>query len=220
MATESSATTSALLWAGAAGAALFVVVALIEGALRPGHDPASMPVSALSLGDRGWVQIASFVLTGVCMLACATGVGMALPAEMPGRWWSVALFAVFGAGMIASGVFVMDPPPGVIGNGADSAADVVGVRTWHGAAHDVAGFVVFLSLAAGLLTLGASIAGAGWGDRIGLVSLATGAAVLVLFAAFVATSVAAPHVAGLVQRILIVVGWSGLAWTAAALARA
>lgn len=220
MAIDTSATTAALLWAGAAGAALFVVVALIEGTLRPGYDPASMPVSALSLGDRGWVQIASFVLTGVCMLACATGVGMALPAEVTGRWWSAALLALFGIGLIASGVFVMDPPPRVVGDGADSAADAVGTRTWHGAAHDVAGFVVFLSLSAGLLTLGASLAGAGRDDRIGVVSLVTGAAVLVLFGGFVVTSVAAPHVAGLVQRIGIVVGWSGLAWTAAALARA
>ncbi len=220
MAPATPATTTALLWAGVVAAALFVVVGAVEGALRPGYRATSMPVSALSLGSRGWVQVASFVITGLGMLACTIGVARVLPGGVPGRGWAVGLLAAFSLGLVASGAFVMDPPPGAAGTITADAAEGAAVRTWHGVAHDVAGFVVFLSLAAAMLILGAGLVRTGWGRQIGLLSLATGAAVLVLFVAFVATSVVAPQVAGLVQRVLILVGWSGLAWTAVLLARA
>lgn len=226
VAPEHSATTTALLWAGVVAAALFVVVGAVEGALRPGYRAASMPLSALSLGSRAWVQIASFVITGAGMLACAIGVAGVLPGDVAGRRWAVALLAAFGVGLVASGVFVMDPPleggltgVGPAGDVADGAADQLASRTWHGVVHDVAGFVVFLSLSAAMLTLGGGLLGTAWGRWIGVVSLVTGAAVLALFVAYVVTSVAAPHIAGVAQRVLVVVGWSGLAWTAALLAR-
>ncbi|HEX6236677.1 MAG TPA: DUF998 domain-containing protein [Acidimicrobiales bacterium] len=55
--------TQLLVWGGAAGAVGFVMVFLVDGATRPGYSPARHPVSALSLGSRGWVQVTSFVVT-------------------------------------------------------------------------------------------------------------------------------------------------------------
>jgi len=61
-------------WAGIIGPALFVAVFIMEGWLRPGYDPLSMAVSELSLGERGWIQVASFLVTGALFLVFARGV--------------------------------------------------------------------------------------------------------------------------------------------------
>jgi hypothetical protein len=41
-----------------------VAVFTIEGWLRPGYDPLSTYVSALSLGLHGWIQIVNFIVLG------------------------------------------------------------------------------------------------------------------------------------------------------------
>jgi hypothetical protein len=63
-------------WAGLIGTTTFVAVFLGEGSLRPGYDPLSSYVSALSLGPRGFVQVANFIFFGTCLL-CFTGGGAA-----------------------------------------------------------------------------------------------------------------------------------------------
>jgi hypothetical protein len=46
---------------------------LLQALTRDGFDPTRHPLSLLSLGELGWVQIANFVVTGVLYLACAVG---------------------------------------------------------------------------------------------------------------------------------------------------
>ena len=53
--------TKYLLGCGIVGSTMFVFVFLLDGATRIGYDPLYHPVSALSLGDRGWLQIANFI---------------------------------------------------------------------------------------------------------------------------------------------------------------
>jgi hypothetical protein len=186
--------TSALLACGAVGAPLFVVVLLVEGALRPGYDPLYQPGSALSLGDRGWIQIASFLITGLLMVVFAIGVRAVL-----GTMAGIAL-GVFGLSLIVSGVFPMDAmrgyPPGTpLGQPAELSL--------RHQVHDAAGLVVFLALAAACMVVARRLTGASRAY-----SLASGVAVLVLFVWFGASwSEDAAH-SGVVQRILIVVGWT------------
>lgn len=66
--------TDTLLIVGVVTAMVFVAVLLIEGTLRPGYDPTYHTGSELSLGDRGWIQIANFLQMGLGMLAFAVGV--------------------------------------------------------------------------------------------------------------------------------------------------
>ena len=61
-------------WAGIVGPVLFVLTFALEGWLRPGYEPLSMYVSALSLGPRGWIQIVNFVVFGVLLLVFTYGV--------------------------------------------------------------------------------------------------------------------------------------------------
>jgi Protein of unknown function (DUF998) len=66
--------TPTLLCRGVVGAALLVVVLLAEGALRAGYDPTYHAGSAVSRGDRGWIQVANFVATGVLVTGLAVGI--------------------------------------------------------------------------------------------------------------------------------------------------
>ena len=125
--------TGALLTCGLVAGPLFTTVALAQVLTRDGFDLATHPLSLLSLGDLGWVQISSFVATGVLSVAFAAGMRRALPSGRSGAWAS-RLYAGFGLGMVAGGVFVTDPalgfPPGV------PSAD--GPASWHSLVHDVA----------------------------------------------------------------------------------
>lgn len=66
--------TEGLLLAGVATAVVFLAILLVEGARRPGYDPVYHTGSELELGERGWLQRASFLLMGTGVLGFAVGV--------------------------------------------------------------------------------------------------------------------------------------------------
>lgn len=139
--------TGALLTCGLVAGPLFTTVALVQVLTRDGFDLATHPLSLLSLGDLGWVQISNFVATGVLSVAFAVGMRRALPSGRSGAW-AAGLYAGFGFGLVAGGIFVTDPslgfPPGV--PAADDAA------SWHSLVHDVAaGIALDLALVACLV---------------------------------------------------------------------
>ena len=115
-----------------AGATLFVVVFLLEGWLRPGYSPTSIFVSELSLGPRGWVQIASFVVTGALIIVLGHGLAVALgggAAAIAGP----LLLLLIGVALMASGPFITDP------------STMVDQHSVHGVIHGLFGAVVFLA---------------------------------------------------------------------------
>src|SRR5258706_2492366 len=136
-----------LLLAGVVGPVLFVVVALIEGATRPGYSAWRNYVSSLSLSDQGWEQIANFIVCGALVFAFALGLRRALGPGKGATAGSVIL-ALFGLGLVVAGVFVTDPnlgyPPG---------APMGGPQTWHGTIHGLSGLFDFTSLAVAAFVL-------------------------------------------------------------------
>jgi Protein of unknown function (DUF998) len=62
-----------LLACGVVAGLLFIATWLIQALTREGFDPIYHPLSLLSLGNLGWIQIANFVVTGALLVACATG---------------------------------------------------------------------------------------------------------------------------------------------------
>jgi hypothetical protein len=90
---------------------MFLVVILVQDALRPGYDGINRWGSELSNGNWGWVQIANFVVTGLLTIAFAVGVRKALR-DGPGSKAIPWLTGVLGSGLIVAGVFVTDPDPG------------------------------------------------------------------------------------------------------------
>ncbi len=117
--------------AGLVGPTLFVAVFTVEGWLRPGYAPTRMFVSALSLGPRGWIQIANFAVVGACFLLFARGLASQFPDGKASRFGPL-LLGIVGVGLLGSGPFVMDavnlPFPQM---------------SWHGRVHSLLGALVF-----------------------------------------------------------------------------
>ncbi|HET7076501.1 MAG TPA: DUF998 domain-containing protein [Chloroflexia bacterium] len=196
-----------LLYGGLLGPILFTLVYLIEGATRPGYDPWRMAVSALSLSDQGWMQIANFLVSGLLIVGFAAGLRRVW-AHGKGATWGPLLLAVVGVGLIIAGVFVTDPalgyPPG-------TPPGPAATTTLHGTIHFLGGAIsVFAGLPAACLVLARRFAGdpawRGWAAY----SLGTAVLTVGCFVAF-AVMAAGSGPAGLFERLSLSVG---LAWVA------
>jgi hypothetical protein len=129
-----------LLTAGIVAGPLFLAVWALQAFTRDGFDPGRHPISLLSLGQLGWIQIANFVVTGALLVGCAVGLRHVLHRGRGGTWgpW---LVGAFGAGMILAGVFVTDAGAG-FPPGAPAGAPKL---SWHGALHEVGYLVALVS---------------------------------------------------------------------------
>ena len=133
-----------LLWCGVVGPAFFVVSFLVQGALRPAYDPLRHPVSSLSLGGgAAWVQSATFLVTGLLVIAFAVGLGRA----GCGRWTPI-LIGLVGLGLLGAGVFTSDPI-----NGYPPGTPIPAPRTLPGILHDQFSTPVFTALPAACLVM-------------------------------------------------------------------
>ncbi len=197
--------TRALLYGGVVSGPLFAVVAAGQILTRDGFDLRRHPISLLSLGDLGWIQIANFIVTGVLVVGCAVGLRRALGGGRGGTW-GPRLVGLYGVGLIAGGAFLPDAalgfPPGTPDG---TAVDL----TWHGILHAVAPALAFLSLIAACLVFARRFAGnkqRAWA----LYSVATAVGALVLSAW--------PDMDGSSVRLTIAVV-IGFAWLAAVCGR-
>jgi hypothetical protein len=118
--------------AGMLAPAVFVSVFVIEGALRAGYDPVSMFISELSLGPRGGIQIASFLITGILFFIFARGLAAEFKTGKASRFGPL-LMTLIALGFFISGPAVMDPTTTL-------PADM----TVHGLVHSLTGALVFL----------------------------------------------------------------------------
>jgi len=100
--------TRSLLAGGVVAGPLFIVVGLLQAFTREGFDLRRHPLSLLSNGDLGWIQVATFVVTGLLFAGAAVGMRRVLHPGRGGTWGPLLVGAV-GVGMIAAGVFVADP---------------------------------------------------------------------------------------------------------------
>ena len=132
----------ALLACGAAAAPVFVVVVLAQGLSRAGFDFFKHPISLLSVGGPGWVQISNFIVTGLLFFAGAIGVRRRLGTGRAGTW-GPRLLGAFGVALVAGGVFVADPALGFPPGTPEGLPDEF---TWHGMLHAVAPVAGFLAL--------------------------------------------------------------------------
>lgn len=142
--------TRSLLVAGAAAGPLFVGLVLAQAVTRGGFDPTHHPISLLSLGEHGWVQVTNFVVTGLLMCAFAAGVRRVLVTGT-GRVWAPVLLALHGAGLVMGGVFLPDPGLGFPPGTPDAVPDELSL---HGILHAAAPMLAFTALVACCCVLG------------------------------------------------------------------
>jgi len=197
---------------GVTAGPLFVAVFTREGATRHGYDPMREPVSALALGDRGWIQRANFIGTGALMLAYSVGLRRAVP----GSRWGPRLVAAFAVGLIGAGVFVTDPVPDT---SADEPSPVE--HNVQGALHNVFSLVVFGALAGACSALARrfeTMGRPGWAAYSALTGLLVAGGVG-LFGRGFGGAKGLVDLAGLIQRGTIVIGWGWLTLAAVHLLR-
>ncbi|WP_043632799.1 DUF998 domain-containing protein [Nonomuraea candida] len=138
-----------LLLAGALAGPVFFASAITQMLTREGFDITRHPISQLSTGDLGWIQILTFVLAGTGALALAAGVRRALT-EGVGRRALPILVGLFGAGLVAAGIFTMDPEKGFP---AGTPEGPVAQMSWHGVAHSASAAVAFTALAVAAIVM-------------------------------------------------------------------
>jgi hypothetical protein len=141
---SASTLTRRLLQCGAVAGPLFLGLVLLQDYTRPGFDPRHDPLSLLSLGSGGWLQIGNFVLAGVLNLLFAVGLWRRLHPGRAGTWGPL-LLGGYGLGLVLVGVCVTDPV-----NGFPLGSIAATQPSWHGAVHALGGLVVFVMLASAL----------------------------------------------------------------------
>jgi hypothetical protein len=139
-----------LLACGALAAPLWTAVSLAQAATRPGYDLTRHPLSILSNGSLGWLQITNFLIAGVLTGLGGVGLRRALRGS-PGGRWAPRLVAASGVGLFAAGLLRMDPGDGFpVGTPAGPPATM----SWHSYGHMAAGTIAFTALIAGCYVLG------------------------------------------------------------------
>jgi hypothetical membrane protein len=138
-----------LLLCGVLAGPFYLAVALAQALTREGFDITRHAVSLLSLGALGWIQVANFVITGLLVLACAAGLRSVMRGGR-GRTWGPVLVGVYGAALVASGLFPADAgfgfPPG-------TPAGPPATMTTAGTLHFMVGGAGFMALIAACMVL-------------------------------------------------------------------
>jgi len=214
---EQPAVLKLLLACGAIGPLFFITVFLIEGATRGEYNPLLHPVSSLSIGEYGWMQSATFIITGFLVLAFAVGLWRTLrPAT--GTVWGPLLIGLAGIGLIGAGIFTSDPL-----NGYPPGTPLIPVdRSAHGRLHDLFGIPVFLGLPIACFVfsrLFARLGNRGWAAYSALSGFAMLLTFVIAGLGFRQRPGFADY-AGLFQRISIILGWTWITLLALHLLRA
>jgi hypothetical protein len=183
-----------LLWAGLVAALLFFVVTTAEIFLRPGFSILRHAISVLSLGERGWLMVATFIFSGLLVVAFAWGV-----LQADGPWFGALLFALFGVGLVLAGVF---PAPAGQGFPPGTPDDLMPVMDRGAVLHSVAFMVAFSSLIIASVFVGVHFWLAG-SVALGVVLIVAGVLMPVLIGLGMASIVAT----GVAFYVATMIGW-------------
>ncbi|MGW5775951.1 DUF998 domain-containing protein [Streptomyces sp. NPDC003863] len=140
---------------GVVAGPLFLAAGLAQGFARDGFDFTRNAISQLALGEAGWIQTASFVLTGALLIAGATALRRTLRGG-PGGTWGPALVGVFAVSFWIAGAFPADA-----GAGFPAGAPEETVMSGHGAVHMFGGMIGYLALCAAFAVLARPLASRG-----------------------------------------------------------
>jgi len=193
-----SVLTRRLLQAGAISGPLFIVVVLIQAALRPGFDLRVHLISLLSLGDFGFVQVANFALCGALCLLLALGIWRAL-GRGPGGTFGPIFTALHGVLLIVVAFYVTDPingfPPGAVAPTAPTLSGIV---------HAFGALWVFVTNALALAALSRHFIARKNGRWAAYCLASFVAMLLIFFGSFSSTN------AAVFVDLALAVGWLGL----------
>jgi hypothetical membrane protein len=187
--------TRTLLICGIIAGPLYAVTALAQALTRDGFDLSRHAWSLLANGDLGWIQIASFIITGLLTVAAAIGLRRASKST-----WAAVLIGAYGLGMAGAGIFRADPAQGFPAGTPETTT-----ISWHGMLHFMIGGVGFLCLIAACFVLARRFTGAG--ERgLARFSRITGVFFLAAFAG-IASGSQGPTTLAFIAAVLTVCAW-------------
>ena len=195
--------TRRLLTGGMLAGPIYILIGIAQILTRDGFDINRHPLSFMSLGDLGWVQILNFIVTGLLVIAGAIGLRRLAQADKRLRWGAL-LLGIYGLGVIGGGIFVTDPALGFPPGTPDTYPETM---SWHGLLHFLFGQIGFLALIIACFVYARHFAVnglPGWA----LFSVLTGA--LFLFAIFATVATAGGD--GAAWALLALYGAVALAW--------
>ena len=131
-----------LLTGGVLAGPIYILVGLAQILTREGFDITRHPLSMMSLGDLGWIQIANFIITGLLVIGGAIGLRRVAQADKRLRRGAL-LLGIYGLGVLGGGIFVTDPSLGFPPGTPDTYPETM---SWHGLLHFVFGQIGFLAL--------------------------------------------------------------------------
>jgi hypothetical protein len=134
--------TKLLLTAGVLAGPIYILVGLAQILTRAGFDITRHPLSFMSLGDLGWIQITNFIVTGLLVIAGAIGLRRLAQTDKRLRRGAL-LLGIYGLGVLGGGVFVTDPALGFPPGTPDTYPQTM---SWHGLLHFIFGQIGFLAL--------------------------------------------------------------------------
>lgn len=134
--------TKLLLTAGVLAGPIYIIVGIAQVLTRDGFDITRHPLSMMSLGNLGWIQIANFVITGLLVIGGAIGLRRVAQADKRLRRGAF-LIGIYGLGVLGGGIFVTDPALGFPPGTPDTYPETV---SWHGLLHFIFGQIGFLGL--------------------------------------------------------------------------
>ena len=201
-----TATTRGLLTCGVIAGPVFVAAAIAQILTRDGFDLRRHPLSLLSVGEHGWIQVTNFILAGILSILFSMGMARVLT-DGPGSRWGPRFCALFGIGLVIGGIFKADP---ALGFPVGAPEGYPSHLSSHAMVHAFAPPLAFLSLIGGLLVIARRFAAEGL-RRTAVVSRVAAAVCLVLSVPvgpgfsvrlFVAVAVAFACVAGYALYLL------------------
>jgi hypothetical membrane protein len=201
-----TATTRGLLTCGVIAGPLFLATAIAQILTRDGFDLRRHPLSLLSVGEHGWIQVTNFILAGILSILFSMGMARVLT-DGPGSRWGPRFCALFGIGLVIGGIFKADP---ALGFPVGAPEGYPSHLTSHAMVHAFAPPLAFLSLIGGLLVIARRFAAEGL-RRTAVLSRIAAAVCLVLsvpvgpgfsIRLFVAVAVAFACVAGYALYLL------------------
>lgn len=123
-----------------AGFVAFLALVLVMHVLQPELDPVTRFASEYAPGTAGWLMNVAFVALATALAALAVAFGWTLRPSLRSRAAGI-LLAISSVGFLASGVF-----------NSDLQTDTI--ATGQGMAHDLAGFIAFLTLFPAMVAIG------------------------------------------------------------------
>lgn len=110
---KSNFTNKWLILCGAIAGLFFTFSWIIQEAFRPQYNPMMIPISSLAIGPLGWIQSATFLITGALIILFAYGLFKISKSEYKGvSKWGPIMILICGIGLIGAGCFTTDPMNG------------------------------------------------------------------------------------------------------------